>query len=162
MLPDTWEWRRKSGIDCREGHEPAWWFVITFPWKQLINNKIKDFSLPSLASIFPFLEGTCPKDSPTWHITRARLLQHYVSAWVLYTEDTDTPQKTLISFSGNLLVDMDGLSIGKGHTFFLLLLPRFWSMEGVHNKLMAACARVISSGKPGSVITKVGFENLWN
>lgn len=122
--------------------------------------EIPDFSLPSLASIFPFLECIRPEHSPTWHITRARQLQHYVSAWVLCTEDTDTPQKTLISVSGNLLVDVNGLNIGEGHSFILLLFPQSWGTGEVHDKLIAACSRVISSGKPGSIITRVEFEDM--
>jgi hypothetical protein len=42
-----------------------------------------DFSMPTLNSIFPFLETVRPRCDPCWHIRRGQLLHHYVSVWAV-------------------------------------------------------------------------------
>lgn len=36
------------------------------------------FSLPSLSSVFPFLQDVCPTDDPIWHSWRGRGLEDYL------------------------------------------------------------------------------------
>lgn len=80
---------------------------------------MKASTFPSLASIFPFLEGVCARDSPTWHISRARLLDCFVAGWVRYTR-TESPAETslisVVSCSGTGLVNRDAQDMHGGVT----------------------------------------------
>lgn len=116
--------------------------------------------MPSLASIFPFLEAIRPEGSPAWHINRARLLQRYDSAWIMYAGQSTASGSlmTLISFRGNLLVDMDTLTIDCDCLFVLLLLPQAWTVKGFNDQLLTTCTKVVSSASPGRVIRREEFD----
>ena len=80
--------------------------------------------MPSLASVFPFLESIHPKEFQTWHISRAQLLHHYDCAWVLHSVNTGPSRFTLVSF-GDEHSDVERLDMN-GKTYFLILFPLFW------------------------------------
>ncbi|KAE8155062.1 hypothetical protein BDV25DRAFT_170364 [Aspergillus avenaceus] len=119
-----------------------------------------EFSMPSLASILPFLEAIRPENKSTWHISRARLLQYYDSAWVLYPRHKEVGEMTLVSLSEKAFLDTDTLPVDDQHTFFLLLFPRSWDIGEAVHRLMAACSDLILSGKQGSVLSRAQFDNL--
>ncbi|QQK44162.1 lipase/esterase [Penicillium digitatum] len=55
------------------------------------------FSMPTLNSIFPFLEAICPNSDLCWHIRRGGSLCQYESVWAVFGEDKTQPQS--ITFS---------------------------------------------------------------
>lgn len=115
--------------------------------------------MPSLASIFPFLEAIRPEDSPAWHIDRARLLHRYEAAWIIhYGQSSAENPMELISLCGELLVDIDKLAMCRGCMFILLLIPRAWEVKGICDQLLETCARVVSSARPGKVIRRDEFD----
>lgn len=115
--------------------------------------------MPSLASIFPFLENLRPKGFQTWHISRAQLLHHYDCAWVLHSTSTGLSRLTLVSI-GDERFDVERLNMD-GNTYFLVLFPRFWVRKQVENKGTTICNRVALSGEAGCVFTRLEFEGMW-
>jgi len=115
--------------------------------------------MPSLASVFPFLESIRPKEFQTWHISRAQLLHNYDCAWVLHSASTCPPQLTLVSI-GHECSDVERLDMD-GNTYFLILFPQFWDRKEVRNKWTTICNRVVLSGEAGCVFTRSEFEGIW-
>ncbi|KAE8356454.1 hypothetical protein BDV28DRAFT_154634 [Aspergillus coremiiformis] len=117
------------------------------------------FTHPSLASIFPFLESIRPKNSPAWHITRARLLPDYDSAWFLHTPTTGK-QIELISLSGveRFELDVDTMAQEKS-SYVLVLIPRSWNLED-HKQRLFSCAGLVANKGWGPIILKEEFEQL--
>lgn len=113
--------------------------------------------MPSLASIFPFLENIRPKEFQMWHISRAQLLHHYDCAWVLHSTSTGLSRLTLVSI-GDERFDVETLNMD-GNTYFLILFPQFWDRKQVENKW--TCNRVALSGEAGCVFTRSEFEGMW-
>ncbi|ODM21528.1 hypothetical protein SI65_02372 [Aspergillus cristatus] len=115
------------------------------------------FSMPSFASTFPFLEAICPSDSPGWHISRARLLEHYTASWVRL--DRLTEETSFITLPGESKVDEPERTGGGNIAFLLTLIPKEWGMEDIQPKLLKACVAVAcNSEKPGSMTRRKGFE----
>jgi hypothetical protein len=113
--------------------------------------------MPSLTSIFPFLEAIRPERHPTWHISRAQALDHYIPAWVSHAGGmNESEEMSLITFDGEKFCDTDKLSTGL--SFFLILIPQSWDKKAIVGKLLGACTGVGSLGKPGIVITKAEFD----
>lgn len=78
------------------------------------------FSMPSLNSVFPFLEAVCPPLDPTWHIRRGQHLGCYESVWLFSQESPDSPDPvTLVSFGQRLLTDTGRLDEERGFFFTL-------------------------------------------
>lgn len=65
---------------------------------------------------------------------------------------------TFISFRGNLLVDMDTLTIDCDCLFVLLLLPQAWTVKGFNDQLLTTCTKVVSSASTGRVIRREEFD----
>lgn len=115
------------------------------------------FSMPSLNSVFPFLEAICPLDDPTWHIRRGRQLDCFESAWLFCQRSLDTPDSvTLVSISHRLLTDAEHLTEARG-CFLLCLIPRKWGVEGVHDQLLRVCTLLMLHSGSGHIISQVNF-----
>lgn len=112
--------------------------------------------MPSLASIFPFLEAVHPETSSTWHISRARQLGDYVPAWIAFNQSNK--EMSLISFTGTPSSDGLRLASEDGTAFILLLLPRTWVMPGIDDRMLAICDNLIASGWSGMIVDKAGFD----
>ncbi|OJJ50778.1 hypothetical protein ASPZODRAFT_262719 [Penicilliopsis zonata CBS 506.65] len=121
-------------------------------------NRPDTFTHPSLASIFPFLESIRPKNSPGWHITRARLLEDYDSAWFLYTPTTDK-QIELISFSGLEYFAFDYNTMANEKAYLLALFPRSWDL-GTCKQRLSAFAGTFANKGCDSIISKEEFEQI--
>ncbi|PWY86483.1 hypothetical protein BO94DRAFT_575555 [Aspergillus sclerotioniger CBS 115572] len=127
-------------------------------------NRPDGFTVPSLTSVFPFLEAIRPKSNPSWHISRARQLKSYKSLWAFqHTHENQvnlTKQTlTIVSLWGEMLTDPDKLRTEQG-CFFLLLVPHAWVIDDVGSKLLAACIRVSEGGSPGGIISRSDFEDI--
>ena len=116
------------------------------------------FMMPSLASIFPFLESIRPKEIPTWHISRAQVLHHYDCAWVLQSENARQSDLTLISL-GHEHASTETPNMDNG-TYFLILFPRLWNSKEVGDKWMVICNQAILLGEAGCLITRSEFEKI--
>ena len=114
--------------------------------------------MPSLASVFPFLESICPQEFQTWHINRAQLLHHYDCAWVSHSLNTRPSCLTLVSL-GDERSDVERLDMD-GKTYFLILFPRFWDRKKVKNKWTTICNRLIGSDEAGCIISRPEFEGM--
>lgn len=115
--------------------------------------------MPSLASIFPFLEAVRPSDCPGWHISRARLLEHYTAYWIRL--DRSTEETSFMTLSGESNIDELECTGGGDIVFILTLIPKEWGVEDVQPKLLKACIAIgCDSEKPGSVTTRKGFEEF--
>lgn len=116
--------------------------------------------MPSLASIFPFLEGIRRPENPhsqTWHIRRAKMLQYYDCAWIVYSGQTT--ELSLIALGGDVHFDEQNLDT-EGKYFFLILFPQSWDKKEVEGKFVAVCNQVILSGEVGSVIRRMEFGGM--
>lgn len=123
-----------------------------------------DFSMPTLNSIFPFLETVRPKSDPCWHIRRGRLLHHYESVWAV-CNDKNQPNSIIFGDEERFkTVDI----CDKTH-IVLCLVPRWWIISlrankdsrskdtGFDDKLREACLLLVSSRCPGYVLSRGGF-----
>lgn len=116
--------------------------------------------MPSLASVFPFLESIRSKEFQTWHISRAQLLHHYDCAWVLHSANTGPSCLTLVSIGdGDECSDVERLDMD-WNTYFLVLFPQFWDRKEVENKWTTICNRVILSGEAGCIFTRSELEEM--
>ncbi|KAF7616119.1 hypothetical protein AFLA_009620 [Aspergillus flavus NRRL3357] len=127
-----------------------------------VTHRPDGYTMPSLASLFPFLEAIRPNDCPSWHIHRAQQLK-YEPVWVLYIDQGDrhgnkeVESLSIVSIYGRDLIDVDMLKTGQG-CFFLLLLPRSWAIEEPNSKVLAICSQLLIPGKSGTIIKKVEFD----
>lgn len=124
-----------------------------------------DFSMPSLNSIFPFLEAGCPKSDFCWQIRRGQLLHHYEPFWAVYHSPKD--QASSLSFSWE--VQLESVEIYESTFFMLCLVPKSWiqtsgancdsqsKVRGLGDKLRQACLHLGSSGGCVSVIELDNF-----
>ncbi len=108
--------------------------------------------MPSLNSVFPFLEAIRPKSDPTWHIRRGRLLNHYESVWASISSVNDCLS---IALRGEPAFEALEPNC---HCYLLCLVPRTWNTEfdskdtKVHDKLRQAFSLLASSRSPGYII----------
>jgi len=112
--------------------------------------------MPTLNSIFPFLETVRPKSDPCWHIRRGRLLHHYESVWAV-CNDKSQPNSIIFDDEAQFkTVEM----CDKSH-IMLCLVPKWWiiSLRAIHDsslkdtgfneKLQESCLLLVSSRCPG-------------
>lgn len=116
-----------------------------------------DFSMPTLNSIFPFLETVRPKSDPCWHIRRGRLLHRYESVWAL-CNDKNPPNSIILDFEARFQT----VEIWDKPHIVLFLVPRWWIISrpkdtGFDNKLREACLLLVSSQCPGYVLSRGEF-----
>ncbi|KAL2812136.1 hypothetical protein BDW59DRAFT_44395 [Aspergillus cavernicola] len=112
------------------------------------------FSMPSVNSVFPFLEGIRPNDDYTWHIRRCRLLESYVSIWVF--SRTDRSDQTVM----DSVADPDHIQSREEEqgSYLLCLMPKNWGAEGARSQLMSVCSS-LPRGDPGCIKTWHDFKN---
>ncbi|PYH94467.1 hypothetical protein BO71DRAFT_325301 [Aspergillus ellipticus CBS 707.79] len=123
------------------------------------------FSMPTLNSVFPFLEKVCSKSDPCWHIRRGRLLHYYEPFWAVSHNEENRPAS--ITFDGEIQFEMMEMD-DKSH-FILCLVPKSWivSLKANHNsswgntglfdKLRQVCTLLLSTESPGYVIGRGEF-----
>lgn len=117
------------------------------------------FSMPTLNSIFPFLEAVCPKSDLCWHIRRGRLLHHYKSVWAVSRDEETQP----ISFDCER--EFRTIETTKDSRFMLCLVPNSWiislkmnpDVSGHYDRLQQFCSSLISAESPGVVIGRGEF-----
>ncbi|PYI05385.1 hypothetical protein BO78DRAFT_371017 [Aspergillus sclerotiicarbonarius CBS 121057] len=110
------------------------------------------FSMPTLNSVFPFLEYLGRKLDPGWPIRRARLLDRYECVWAIPDDDANCSMS--IVFNGEpqfTAVDRPYL--------LLCLIPKSWGINdtALGGKLRHACSSFVSSGRSGRIIERSGF-----
>lgn len=129
-----------------------------------------DFSMPTLNSIFPFLETVRPKSDPCWHIRRGRLLHHYESVWAICNEKN---RPNSIIFDGE--EQFETVEICNKSHVMLCLVPKWWMISlraiydpsskdntGFNNKLREACLLLVSSKCPGYLFSYGEFLRTGN
>ena len=121
---------------------------------------IPGFSMPTLNSIFPFLEAVCPKSDLCWHIRRARLLRHYKSVWAVFRDDKTQPQSITFDCEQQFATK----EAMEDSRFMLCLVPDSWSvlLEMQPNsawlcKLREFCLHLVSVKTPGAILERGGF-----
>ncbi|PYI01819.1 hypothetical protein BO78DRAFT_378263 [Aspergillus sclerotiicarbonarius CBS 121057] len=112
------------------------------------------FSMPSVNSVFPFLEGIRPKDDYTWHIRRGRLLESYEPIWICST--TDSSGQTTMSFVSD--TDCAQNTRGARCRYLLCLIPKEWGVDGVRSLLMSICLS-LPRGTRGCIKTRLDCKS---
>ncbi|GAQ44987.1 uncharacterized protein AtWU_01741 [Aspergillus tubingensis] len=99
------------------------------------------FSMPSINSVFPFLEGIRPDGDTTWHIRRARMLEAYTSIWLISRKDRSG--KTAIEFLTEQSHPKD--SEEERIKYLLCLIPKTWEAEHIHSQIIKVCSSLSSA-----------------
>lgn len=114
-----------------------------------------DFSMPTLNSIFPFLEAVRPESDPCWHIRRGRLLHQYEPVWAICYNRSQPD---------SIIFDDETVEICDTSQTILSLVPKSWnvSSRGIHEpnskntgfkqKLQEVCRLLVSPRCPGYVL----------
>ncbi|OGM40894.1 hypothetical protein ABOM_010009 [Aspergillus bombycis] len=122
-----------------------------------------DFSMPTLNSVFPFLEAVCPQSDPGWLIRRGRLLHHYESAWAVSRLDENRAASILFDGEVELATDDSRRSY-----LILCLIPKSWNLSwrtddkpssddtGPSHQLRQACLLALSQ-RSGCVFGRSEF-----
>ncbi|RAK97447.1 uncharacterized protein BO80DRAFT_364181, partial [Aspergillus ibericus CBS 121593] len=108
------------------------------------------FSMPTLASILPFLEYLGRKLDPGWCIRRARVLDRYMSIWAV-SHDNGIQSITTTDEEARF-----GMGDGR---YVLCLVPKLWGLEGtvLYEKLSDACRSFVLSGRSGRIVERGSF-----
>ncbi|KAE8152693.1 hypothetical protein BDV25DRAFT_150605 [Aspergillus avenaceus] len=121
------------------------------------------FSMPTLSSVFPFLEEVRPESDPCWHIRRGRLLHHYEPLWAVFCSSKDQPVSIIFDFQSETVGMTDKSQ------FMICLVPKTWIvlLKATHDsalkkkelcdKLRQACSPLLSTNRPGYVIGRGEF-----
>lgn len=120
--------------------------------------------MPTLNSIFPFLEAVCPELDPCWHIRRGRLLRHFESIWAVFRDDK--PQFQSITF--DFEEEFGRLQAMKDSRFIVCLVPKSWiaalkaqpDLAGLC-KLRKFCSCLISTKTPGAILKRGEFVSAF-
>lgn len=119
-----------------------------------------DFSMPTLNSIFPFLEAVRPTSDPCWHIRRGRLLHQYKPVWAICN---DKNQSNSIIFDDDE-AQFRTVEICDTSQIMHCLVPKWWNVSsraihepgskdtGFEQKLQQACRLLVSSQCPEFVL----------
>lgn len=152
-----------AGVNCIEGLSSPRLSVSFFFCGLLRHMQLTmlDFLMPTLNSIFPFLEEVRPECDPCWHIRRGRLLHHYEPVWAVAMGKRHLDPITFENEAQfETIVECDRSRI------LLCLVPKWWNISirairdpdlkdtsGLVDKLRDACLRLVfSHGTPGFVI----------
>ncbi|KAJ9192899.1 hypothetical protein DTO164E3_8132 [Paecilomyces variotii] len=119
-----------------------------------VNFRPDAFSMPSVNSVFPFLEDIRPKDDNTWHIRRGRLLESYESIWISST--TNDSGHTSMSIVSDL--DYTENVTGAKRRYLLCLVPKEWGVEDVRSPLTSICSS-LPRGARGCIKTCIDLEH---
>ncbi|KAB8239897.1 hypothetical protein BDV35DRAFT_375160 [Aspergillus flavus] len=133
-----------------------------------VYNRPDYFSMPTLNSVFPFLEKICPELDPGWHIRRGRLLHHYESAWAVFCGDVTNPASILF----NSEVQLETVDLCDGSYYILCLIPRSWNLlwrtsgelistdTELVDELRQACSLLLLSEHSGRILGRSDFERI--
>ncbi|KAE8350403.1 hypothetical protein BDV28DRAFT_162986 [Aspergillus coremiiformis] len=131
-----------------------------------VYNRPDYFSMPTLNSVFPFLEKICPKSDLSWYIRRGRLLHHYKSIWAVSYNDVNRPASILFNHE----VQFETVDLCDSSFFMLCLIPQSWNLSWRTNsepismntelvdKLRQACLLLASSECWGRVFGRSDFQ----
>ncbi|CAG8139906.1 unnamed protein product [Penicillium salamii] len=121
------------------------------------------FCMPTLNSIFPFLDDFCPKSDPSWHIRRGRLLHHYSSIWVAFRDETSPQAMTF-----DCEPQFGSVETMKDSRFMLCLIPNSWIVTiGTRLaflrscKLREFCSLLISIKPLGLIFQRDEFRSFF-
>jgi hypothetical protein len=115
--------------------------------------------MPTLNSIFPFLEAVCPNSDLCWHIRRGRLLHQYESVWAVFCDDEAHPQSITFDWEPQF----GTVEKMKESRFILCLVPHSWGIGSLKfdfarlDKLRKVCACFVSSKLPGAILSRAEF-----
>ncbi|PLB48638.1 hypothetical protein P170DRAFT_474991 [Aspergillus steynii IBT 23096] len=125
-----------------------------------------EFGIPSLSSVFPFLEAMCPKEDPAWCIHSARQLDLYDAAWVMSDKkQNSTPEANLsmVSFRGRIFLDVEHIVRNRDSFFVLVLIPRSWVVEDINDLVIRVSSRFTETEKPvGTTVSREQAESILN
>ncbi|KAE8336622.1 hypothetical protein BDV24DRAFT_109529 [Aspergillus arachidicola] len=133
-----------------------------------VYNRPDYFSMPTLNSVFPFLEKVCPKSDPGWCIRRGRLLRYYESVWAVPCDNVDRPASIL--FNGDM--QFETVELRDSPYYILCLIPRSWNLSWrtdyeststnreLGHKLRQACLLLVSFECSGYVFRRSDFEGI--
>lgn len=112
--------------------------------------------MPSLNSVFPFLENIRPKYDYTWHLRRGRLLDSYESVSMsCYTANGSG--QTALHFVSDLEHTQN--ITGAKRRYLLCLVPE-WGVEDVRSPLVSICSSLPRRAH-GYINTRIDLKN-WN
>ncbi|KAE8408171.1 hypothetical protein BDV37DRAFT_279120 [Aspergillus pseudonomiae] len=112
------------------------------------------FSMPSVNSVFPFLEGLCPTDDCTWHIRRGRLLESYTPIWVMSITDSSGQTVMDFTFDRDFAQRREEAKV----KYLLCLIPKKWGVEDVRSPLVSICSS-LPRNDHGCIKTWLDFNN---
>lgn len=116
--------------------------------------------MPTLNSIFPFLEAVRPESDPCWHIRRGRLLHHYRPIWAVFRHDST--QLTLVTFDYEpRFTEIGAMADSR---FVLCLVPNLWHVPSWKDpgfagfeRLRNLCSDLVSTKAPGKIFEQSDF-----
>ncbi|CAG7978308.1 unnamed protein product [Penicillium olsonii] len=116
------------------------------------------FSMPTLNSIFPFLEAVCPSSDLCWHIRRGRLLHHYESVWAVFSDDKAHPELLTFDFEPQF----ESIEKLENTRFILCLLPHLWDSASLKTEsgltsLRKICSSFVAAERPGIILSRAEF-----
>ncbi|KAL2808804.1 hypothetical protein BJX63DRAFT_16714 [Aspergillus granulosus] len=120
-----------------------------------VKTRPDDFSMPSVNSIFPFLESIRPSDDLTWHIRRSRQLPIYAPFWVFSTTNGGD-QGEIVFVTDRHSSHGDG-GEEKG-SYLLCMVPQEWKEECVGGQLLKVCLS-LQHGVSGCIKTRADINN---
>jgi hypothetical protein len=117
--------------------------------------------MPTLNSIFPFLEAVCPNSDLCWHIRRGRLLYQYESVWAVSCDDKTNPQP--ITFGCE--PQFGTIEKMEDSRFILCLVPHSWGIASLETEsdfagldhLRRFCASFVTAKSPGAIFSRAEF-----
>lgn len=116
--------------------------------------------MPTLNSIFPFLEAVCPNSDLCWHIRRGRLLRQYESVWAVFCDDMTYPQ----SITFDCEPQFETIEKMKDTCFIVCLVPHSWGITSVTkfdfaglSELRKYCDRFLTAKLPGAILSRDEF-----
>ncbi|CAG7931570.1 unnamed protein product [Penicillium olsonii] len=126
-----------------------------------VRHRPDGFSMPTLNSIFPFLEAICPNSDLCWHIRRGRLLCQYESVWAVFSEDKAQPQP--ITFGCE--PQFEAIEELENSRFMLCLLPHSWDFGSLKTevdfagleRLRDMCSSLLAAKRPGIIFSRAEF-----
>ncbi|KAI9041860.1 uncharacterized protein KD926_006405 [Aspergillus affinis] len=129
------------------------------------------FTMPSLSSLFPFLEALCPKDDPTWCIRRARQLNDYSFAWLMSGEEKECPSNGRLSVicwprdpPGRRMgacMDINVKAFDRDDFFLLMLIPENWAQVDMTGKVLRLGSEFLDCDEAvGTIIDRDHFDRI--
>lgn len=120
--------------------------------------------MPTLNSVFPFLEALSPESDPCWCIRRGRLLHHYKYAWAAFAKRSTQPAEFIFDREPEFTM----IEREKDPRFMLCLVPKSWTIlvqetdlgfDGYYDKLRHFCSLLVLDDSSGAIIKREEFKN---